>query len=91
MNIELDFFPNEWIPEFEKAVDRIDTAIISEIIKTSEKYSSILIEIESYSDLYYIGLYAGISHAETAVDSALPEVLQNMNNYINKITTPSTN
>lgn len=91
MEIELDFFPNEWIPEFEKSVDKVDTAIISEIIKTSEKHSSILLQIGSYSDLYFIGLYAGISSAEGAFDEALPEVVDNMNNYINKITNPSTN
>ncbi len=93
MTLDLEFFPNEWIPELEKAMDKVKNALVFEIIPqgNDDKFSHLVIGIDSYTDLYLVGFWAGFNSAESAFNEAMPQVVENMTNYINKITNPSTN
>ena len=91
MTLYLEYFPNDWIPELEKAMVKVKGALIIETVSTSEKLGTLLINIDSYTDLYLVGFWAGFNSAEAAFDEALPEVAENLSQYIDKITNPSTN
>lgn len=91
MELDLDFFHNEWIPRLEESAGKVKGALIMDIIPTSAKFSTVTIAVSSYSDLYLIGFWAGFNSAEDAFDEAMPQVVENINEYIDKLTNQSQN
>lgn len=91
ITIELTWFPKDWVEDMENAMDNVAGALILEDHPKGENHVNLLIGVNDYSDLYLIGLYAGLEKGNQCFEEAKPEMAKNLKKYIDKITNPSKN
>lgn len=90
MEINIEYFPTDWVGKLETALSKNNGTIV-ELINKSDSYCKILVEIPSMFDFFLTGYDAGLTDAKNAMDEALPIIEKNVQDLINSITIQTLN